>query len=385
MASWNDDAILVFSADASAGFADFSATGSSGLTFVANSLGNANAALSVATGSYLSLNDVNIIPSAGARSVALWVKTTDRSPFFSMGGCYSNRQWDLRYTGLDWAAAYNRLRSVDGSQDEFLDDGVWHHFAVVQDALGNTRFYIDGSVRYSMMYSNVFLEQPFSLYGSVVPNDFLYLGHTCTGSMWTGTLDDVRVYNRKLSSYEVGALALPKAVCSGGSSYSYGSATCASCSTGASSVSAADGCRSSATLTAGPADTVFYLSGSSTEGASAFPTMSAPAGIAFAAGPFNDANGALALTRGSYLSAPGPSSPSALPSGGSAAFSASAWVKCAAPSTWWTAMLEWGATGVTQSGAKISLAVRAANSIAGVRFVRITNTNYDGFILNGID
>ena len=29
-ASWNDDAILVFSADASAGFADFSATGALG-------------------------------------------------------------------------------------------------------------------------------------------------------------------------------------------------------------------------------------------------------------------------------------------------------------------------------------------------------------------
>jgi hypothetical protein len=129
------------------------------------------------------------------------------------------------------------------------------------------------------------------------------------------------------------------AQCSG-STYSYGSGACASCPAGASFVSAAQGCAPSAALMAGPADTAFYLSGTAAEGVAAF-AATAAGGLSFAAGPFGAASSALALASGSYLSAPGASAPAALPAGGSVAFSASAWVQCAAPSTY-AAALEWG-------------------------------------------
>jgi DNA-binding beta-propeller fold protein YncE len=125
---------------------------------------------------------------------------------------------------------------------------------------------------------------------------------------------------------------------------------CASCAAGATLISATSGCTPSATLTAGPADTAFYLSGSSSEGVAAFSSVAAPEGVSNVAGPFGAASGALAMAGGSYLSVPGVRAPAALPSGGNVTFSASAWVKCAAPATW-AAVLEWGAAGDAQQGA----------------------------------
>ena len=60
----------------------------------------------------------------------------------------------------------------------------------------------------------------------------------------------------------LGALRPADAQCSG-STYSYGSGACASCAAGATFISSIAGCAPSATLTAGPTDTAFYLSGSS--------------------------------------------------------------------------------------------------------------------------
>ena len=152
------------------------------------------------------------------------------------------------------------------------------------------------------------------------------------------------------------ALSAPRlaaAQCSG-STYSYGSGACASCAAGASFVSSSAGCTPSATLTAGPADTALFLSGSQAEGVAAFAaTGAAPT---YTAAPFGAAGSALALTSGSYLTAPGASAPAALPSGGNVAWSASAWVKCAALAGPWAGVLEWGAAGDTQGAASTQTA-----------------------------
>jgi DNA-binding beta-propeller fold protein YncE len=81
----------------------------------------------------------------------------------------------------------------------------------------------------------------------------------------------------------------------------------------------------------------------------AFPLVANASGarLGFSTGPYG---GALALASGSHLGAPGASAPASLPAGGSAAFSASAWVKCTAP-TAWAAVLEWGAAGDASAGA----------------------------------
>jgi hypothetical protein len=176
-----------------------------------------------------------------------------------------------------------------------------------------------------------------------------------SGSLFSGSLAELRIYARALTAAEVTALSQHPACL--GSTYSYGSSACASCAAGASFVSSSAGCTPSATLTAGPTDTALYLSGSQAEGVAAFAaTGAAPT---HADGPFGTANGALVLASGSYLVAAGASAPAALTSGGNIAWSASAWVKCAAPATW-AGVLEWGAAGDTQGATSAQTAALVA-------------------------
>ena len=113
-----------------------------------------------------------------------------------------------------------------------------------------------------------------------------------------------------------------------------------------------------------PTDTAFYLSGAAAEGVAAFPALVAPAGLSYAASPFGAAAGALVLSNGTYLAAPGSALPASLPHGFSAGWSAAAWVKCAPPSSW-SSVLRWGGT---TPGAYIGLEVDspAPNEYSGV-------------------
>jgi hypothetical protein len=142
-----------------------------------------------------------------------------------------------------------------------------------------------------------------------------------------------------------------------GSTYSYGSTSCSSCPTGATIVTGnARGCTPSTTLTPGPSDSlVFYLSGTSTEGVSAFPN--APT-VSYVTSPFGDVNGALTLSSGSSLSltpSVGSGLLSVLPSGNSA-WSASAWVKCASLMTR-ASIFEWGDANGIENSQRLRLTV----------------------------
>ena len=78
----------------------------------------------------------------------------------------------------------------------------------------------------------------------------------------------------------LGALALREGAAAqscAASTYSYGGLPCAVCPVGGNFISTSSGCSPSASITAGPSDTVFYLSGTEAEGVSAFSTVNAPA------------------------------------------------------------------------------------------------------------
>ncbi len=115
-----------------------------------------------------------------------------------------------------------------------------------------------------------------------------------------------------------------------GSTYSYGSSNCASCVSGATFISATEGCKPSPTLTSGPSDTKFYLSGSLSEGILAFPTINEASKISYTKNVFGTIDGSLSLSSGSSCSvtpAIGSSLLDALPTGNEE-WSASLWVKC---------------------------------------------------------
>jgi len=152
------------------------------------------------------------------------------------------------------------------------------------------------------------------------------------------------------------------------STYSFGGksgSSCSPCPPGAAFISASVGCAPSTTSWAGPYDTAFTLSGTKAEGLAAFASVTAPLGVGYTSGAVKynagPSDGALSLAVGSHVTVPGANAPWTLPTGNSP-WTASAWVKCAAPTTY-AAVLEWGAPGdakgaLTQSS--IVLAVEGA-------------------------
>jgi len=154
-------------------------------------------------------------------------------------------------------------------------------------------------------------------------------------------------------------------VCSA-NSYKY-DGSCASCPTGTTAVVGnVGGCVPST----GPTDTAFYLSGSLAEGVAAFSkTIATPI---YTSGPFGGTSSVLTLTEaaGSYLSAAGTSSPTDLPSGVNAPWSASAWVKCEAPTTW-AGLISWGTAGDNQGSASSQT---AAIAVSGTGFSAISGS-----------
>ena len=156
------------------------------------------------------------------------------------------------------------------------------------------------------------------------------------------------------------AAALPRraAACADGS-YTFGG-TCTACPPGAALVAETGVCRPSATLTAGPTDTAFYLSGSSAEGVTAFP--GAPT-VGYSAGVFGAAAGGLSFASSASFLSMSPATGSALlaslPTGNSP-FTMSAWYKCATGSA--MTPLSWGAPSV---GGASSVALAAGATLFG--------------------
>ena len=282
-------------------------------------------------------------------------------------------------------------------------DATWHHIAVVYSPLASPyklSAFIDGERVFAQAAEILLPAAPASTLrigwsGEVAVN---------ADSPFAGAVSELRIYSRALTADEVLALSQPllptlgpgtvalsalapgttsySVSCAGGfvggpvaaltrnasdgswssslggggprcsactaSTYSYGgTGPCAPCAAGAVFSSSVLGCSpTSAFSIAGPADTAFSLSGSAAEGVAAFPTIGVPCGISFVSGPKGATGSAMSLAKGSYLGAAGTTAPPLLPSGGggTAAFSASAWVKCAAPATW-SSVLEWGTAG----------------------------------------
>jgi streptogramin lyase len=141
------------------------------------------------------------------------------------------------------------------------------------------------------------------------------------------------------------------------STYSYGSGLCSTCPVGATYISSTAGCSPAVS----PTDTSFYLSGTQSEGFSAFSTINTPNGISHSMNVLGLASSAITFAGGSFLSSAGSALPSSLPTGASA-WSITSWVKC--PVTTWAPVLRWGNVG-SEWGTKLetgALIVKNAGS-----------------------
>jgi streptogramin lyase len=157
--------------------------------------------------------------------------------------------------------------------------------------------------------------------------------------------------------------------------YSFGGAACSTCPSGSIIISSSLGCQLlSSSSSAGPFDNAFYFSGSQSEGVTAFSHITTPSGITYVSNAFGVSSTAISLSGSSYLSVPGSSLPSVLPSRGNVAWSISAWIKCPSPNTW-ASVVEWGEVGNSRTSFRRTSALIVGG--AGViKFGSITGFYY---------
>ena len=193
--------------------ADSSSSGNNGALNDASAwiVGKYGSALDFGTsaGKYVSIADSNSIDIGTSDfTVAAYVKTSSTA-----GGAIISKT-DLGtspgyYFGItsNWRQIYFEVRDsasfVNGANDVSLplNDGNWHHVAIVFKRGGNPEFYFDGAV------------QTIAATLTIPTGDFsnnrpLFIGESEGGvNHFNGVIDEVRIYNRALSAAEIALIA----------------------------------------------------------------------------------------------------------------------------------------------------------------------------------
>jgi hypothetical protein len=148
----------------------------------------------------------------GAMSVSVWVRPTVWASTkhiigrFVQGGVASQRQFAI-YTNSSNNVTFSvqpsggsvypsNVNSVANS----VKTGAWTHILGTYDGAGNSALYINGVLNGSAASSTIS-----TLNDPNIPLNIgaAYLASSCGQSFFPGSIDDVRVYNRKLSASEV--------------------------------------------------------------------------------------------------------------------------------------------------------------------------------------
>lgn len=171
-------------------------TANGGPTYVAGKLGQAMSFDGI--DDYVTANASSFPTANASRTVTGWIKSSNRSQS-AVVLSYGNSSYTF-YTSFGGgggriSTAEGSLFSVAGSTN--LADDVWHHFAIVHDSTGPVqRVYIDG-------VENITGANTYS-----TNNDpTAYIGNRASlNRPFSGSLDDLRVYNRALTASEVSEL-----------------------------------------------------------------------------------------------------------------------------------------------------------------------------------
>ena len=187
-----------------------SSAGQSG-TFVGSPTwvtGHSGMALSFTGGNYISVAAGGGVNFAANQSFSgfCWVRSTDTTgtPQKRLFGIDLNAP--NGYLWFNWKNGYTYLETHDNNGTNWqsntgsinLADGNWHHVGFVVDRTNNqTRLYIDGQLSTTTTYS-----ASAGTYQNSNNRSFC-IGSQFGSNSFTGTIDDVRIYNRALSASEI--------------------------------------------------------------------------------------------------------------------------------------------------------------------------------------
>ena len=142
-------------------------------------------------------------------SVAAWIKTTNNSRYEAILSKYSasgsgagylfrtdpNGNLEMLLGGAD--ISFGSSTAVDTTK---INDGFWHHVAAVITIGQDVKFYVDGNFSSATVIHSL-------ANGDAAANLTLaWNAFVAFGNPFTGSLDEVQVYNRALASTEVNAV-----------------------------------------------------------------------------------------------------------------------------------------------------------------------------------
>ena len=180
-----------------------------GVKFVADKFGRPNRAIAFAgQGNYLSYGDILDLSEKNF-SLSLWVAVDQPAsegqllgkgyaPFAA--GCYGLSTSVDPSLGLTFNFSTKEGRLSTGSAQQ-IAYGEWHHIIITRDVMG-IQFYVDGKLineSLSGNSENLRNQHPFLLGASL--NQLEEINHCFNGRM-----DEIRVYNRKLTEWEIDLL-----------------------------------------------------------------------------------------------------------------------------------------------------------------------------------
>lgn len=189
---------------------DKSGNGINGLAFgVSTVAGHSGQAFAFnGSSSLVTAPDNSQLQLTNSMTIAAWVRTTNGSRTETLIGKYDA-------TGMEWGWLVKTLPSgvvglrvggnnVVGARDVAdttpINDGNWHHVAVVINLGANVQFYIDGALRSTQPMQTLAQGNTFPLSIGTLPFNYF-------GMPFTGSLDEVRVYNQALSGVAIAQLA----------------------------------------------------------------------------------------------------------------------------------------------------------------------------------
>ena len=158
---------------------------------------------------YLQFPDDSLTDLTGNISLALWVKTSNNSRTEAIMSRYSAAGMETGYILRSDSAGHVELRiggnnsaggyAVTLTDTGIINDGKWHHVAAVITVGQGVSFYIDGTPSSTQKLNVVGHAGGSSLEIGLTPVYY--------GTYFTGSLDEVRIYNRVLAASEITVLA----------------------------------------------------------------------------------------------------------------------------------------------------------------------------------
>ena len=154
---------------------------------------------------YISVPHAETLSLTGEMTFAAWINTLDTSGGYRCilatdlpGNGMSNYWFGIENDELVfgfWAEGSFRTVSTPSSN---LQADRWYHLAAsFDDATDEVRLYVDGMEAHVGAIT----------FAPTTETADVWIGHSVDGEYWTGSLDDIRIYNTVLSSGEILALA----------------------------------------------------------------------------------------------------------------------------------------------------------------------------------